>query len=189
MLEFITKLDFSVLYFIQEHIRTPFLDSVAAFLSDAFNGGILWFVLCGVLLLFRKTRPAGVMVLMAMGIAYFVGELGMKNIFCRLRPCDIDAGISLAVKNPASYSFPSGHTGSSFAAATALFLCNKKWGVPALVLAFIIGISRMYLFVHFPTDVIAGAVLGIISGIVAGAVFKKFDLKRKIQKFGINNVF
>ena len=57
------------------------------------------------------------MVLMAMTIAYFVGELGMKNIFCRLRPCDIDASVSLAVKKPTSYSFPSGHTGSSFAAA------------------------------------------------------------------------
>lgn len=189
MLDFISELDFSVLYFIQEHIRTPFLDAVASFLSAAFNGGLLWFVLCAWLLVFRKTRPAGVMVLMAMGITFLVGEFGMKNVFCRLRPCDIDAGISLAVKNPTSYSFPSGHTGSSFAAATALFLWNKKWGVPALVLAFIIGISRMYLFVHFPTDVLVGAILGTVSAVVVGIIFRKFDLERKIRKIGINNVF
>ncbi len=189
MFEFITRWDFSLLYFIQEHFRTPFLDGVAAFLSEAFDGGLLWIILCAGLLIFRKTRGAGVMILTAMGFALIVGELGMKNIFCRLRPCNLDTTISLAVEAPSSYSFPSGHTGSSFAAATALFLWSKKWGIPALVLAALIGFSRVYLFVHFPTDVLAGAVVGILCAVLAGFIFRKFELENKIRKIGINNIF
>ncbi len=189
MLDFITRWDFSVLYFIQEHLRTPFLDTVAAFLSEAFDGGLFWIGLCTVLLVFRKTRSTGIMMLCAMGCALLIGELGMKNIFCRLRPCIVDTSILLAVDLPKSYSFPSGHTGSSFAAAFALFLWNKKWGIPALALAALIGFSRMYLFVHFPTDVLVGAALGILCAWLAAFLFRKFDLENKIQKIGINNIF
>lgn len=189
MFEFITRFDFSLLYFIQEHLRTSFMDGVAAFLSEVFDGGLLWLILCAVLLIFRRTRSTGVMVLAAMGVALLIGEFGMKNIFCRVRPCVVDSSVPLAVDLPSSYSFPSGHTGSSFAAATALFLRNKKWGIPSLVLAAVIGLSRMYLFVHFPTDVLAGAVLGILCAILAGFIFRKFDLDNKIRKIGINNIF
>ncbi len=189
MFDFITRWDFSVLYWVQEHIRTPFLDTVAAFLSEAFDGGLLWIILCAGLLIFRKTRCAGLMLMASMGLALLIGELGMKNIFCRLRPCNLDTSVSLAVDAPNSYSFPSGHTGSSFAAATALFLWSKKWGIPALVLAALIGLSRVYLFVHFPTDVIVGALLGIACGLLAGFIFRKFELEYKIQKIGINHIF
>ncbi len=189
MLDFITQWDFSVLYFIQEHLRFPFLDSVSVFLSEAFDGGLLWIILCAGMLIFRKTRGVGVMILAAMGFALLIGEWGLKNIFCRMRPCVVDGSIPLAVDIPKSYSFPSGHTGSSFAAAFALFIWSKKWGIPALVLAGIIGLSRMYLFVHFPSDVLAGAVLGILCALLAGFLFKKFDLENKIQKIGINDIF
>lgn len=185
LLDFLAELDLTVLYWIQDNLRTAFGDSVAAFLSVAFNGGILWFVLSGVLLIFRKTRTAGCMVLAAMGIAFLVGELGMKNIFCRVRPCTIDDSVILAINRPGSYSFPSGHTGSSFAAATALFLWNKKWGIPALVLAAVIGFSRLYLFVHFPTDVLVGAFLGILSALFVDFLFRKLRLDRRIQSIGI----
>ena len=189
LLDLITRWDFSILYFIREHLQLPFLDSVSVFLSEAFDGGLLWLILCAVLLVFRKTRGVGIMMLCAMGFALVIGEWGMKNLFCRLRPCVVDPSVSLAVDVPKSYSFPSGHTGSSFAAAFALFLCSKKWGIPALVLAGIIGLSRMYLFVHFPTDVLAGAVLGILCALFACYLFRKFNLENKIQKIGINNIF
>jgi undecaprenyl-diphosphatase len=83
-------------------------------------------------------------------------------VFARIRPCDINTAISLLISRPLDYSFPSGHTMSSFAAAMVLFLTNKKIGIPALILAAFISLSRLYLYVHFPTDVLAGAVLGIL---------------------------
>lgn len=184
MTEFITQLDFSILYWVQEYIRTDFLDAVAAGLSMAFEGGIFWFVLSAILLVFRKTRTAGVMVIIAMGVYLVVGELGMKNIFCRERPCHVDPSVVLAVHAPSSYSFPSGHTGSSFAAAGALFACNKRLGVPALVLALIVGLSRIYLFVHYPTDVLVGALLGLFCAGIIAFLFRKFDVDRRIKSIG-----
>ncbi len=184
MLDYINQFDFSVLYWIQENIRTVFLDGFAGILNSVFNAGIFWIVLGAVLIIFRKTRTAGFMVLAAMGLALIVGELSMKNIICRPRPCHIDTAIALAVKRPDSFSFPSGHTGSSFGAATALFMWNKKWGIPALAVAALVGLSRLYLFVHFPTDVLAGAVLGILCGVLTGILFRKFRVESRILKNG-----
>ncbi|MBQ8000345.1 MAG: phosphatase PAP2 family protein [Ruminococcus sp.] len=184
MAEFITQFDFSILYWIQENIRTPFLDGVGAFLSYAFEAGIFWIVLALVLLVFRKTRTAGAAVLAAMLVALFVGELGFKNIICRERPCTLDPSVPLAIPAPSSYSCPSGHTGSSFAAAGGIFAFNKKLGVPALVLALIVGLSRMYLFVHFPTDVIFGIAVGLLSALTVYFIFKKFNVDRRLQGIG-----
>lgn len=179
--ENITSFDFSILYWIQENIRTPFMDVVGIFLDHAFYAGALWIVLAIVLLMFRKNRTAGAAMLGAMLIALLVGEWGLKNIICRERPCVIDPTISLAITPPSSFSCPSGHTGSSFAAAGGLFAFNKKLGIPALVVALLVGLSRMYLFVHFPTDVLAGAVLGLLSAFAVYLLFRKFDVDRRLQ--------
>lgn len=184
MIEAVTEFDFSVLYFIQDYMRTGFLDSVAWFLSVAFEGGLFWFAVSAVLLVFRRTRTAGVMVICAMGLAFLIGEVGMKNIICRPRPCHIDGTVPLVISMPESYSFPSGHTGSSFAAAGALFAFDKRMGIPALVLALFVGLSRMYLFVHFPTDVLSGLLLGLLCALAVAVIFRKFDLDRKIQRIG-----
>ncbi len=184
VIEAITNFDFSVLYWIQENLRSEFLDAVCRFLSISFEGGIFWFVVAAVLLIFRKTRTAGVMVIVSMGIVLLMGEFGLKNIFCRVRPCNIDTDVLLAIHRPSSYSFPSGHTGSSFAAAGAIFAYNKKLGIPALCVALIVGLSRMYLFVHYPTDVLAGMVLGLTVAFLVAFVFRKCDLDRRIQSIG-----
>ena len=181
MFEAITNWDFSVLYFLQENIRTDFLDGVAAILSVAFNAGIVWFVICALMAIPKKSRSAALMVLCAVVLAFVIGELTMKNIICRVRPCNVDTDILLAVSRPSSYSFPSGHSGSSFAAATAIFLWNKKWGIPALVLAMIVALSRVYLFVHYPTDVMVGAVFGALCAVAVYFVFKKFNLHTKLS--------
>ena len=188
LLEFINNLDFSVLYWVQEHLRCGFLDGLCSILSVAFEGGVGWFVICAVLLCFRKTRVVGVVMGISILLAFFVGELCMKNIFCRVRPCNQDLSVALAIKRPTAYSFPSGHTGSSFAAAMAIFLWNKKWGMPALIFASVMGLSRLYLFVHFPTDVLAGAVLGILCALTVWLVFKKYKIDDKINRLGIKTV-
>ncbi len=184
MLETITQWDFSVLYWIQETIRSPFMDSFCAMLSYAFEAGVFWIVTAVVLIAFRKTRVAGVALLCSMLLALLIGELGIKNIVCRERPCVADSSVALAIPMPSSYSFPSGHTGSSFAAASGIFAFNKKIGIPALAVALLVGLSRMYLFVHFPTDVLAGAVLGILCAFATYLIFTKTQFDRKLQSFG-----
>lgn len=91
----------------------------------------------------------------------------LKNLIQRPRPFTLLPGVSLLIPPPGSSSFPSGHTGSSFACAAAIFLLNRKWGVPALALAALIAFSRLYLSVHYPTDLLAGALLGVGSALLA----------------------
>ena len=95
------------------------------------------------------------------------GDCILKPLFARPRPCDVNTAITILVKRPHGHSFPSGHTASAFAAAFALWLQNRKLGVPALVLAAFIAFTRLYLYVHFPTDVLGGLVLGIALGFFA----------------------
>ena len=121
MVEWITNLDFSLLYWIQENLRADWLDAVCAFLSWAFGFGIPWIVLGVVMFFFKKTRAAGVMLITAVALTFFFNEVAIKNAVCRERPCVIDQTIELAVKRPTSYSFPSGHSSSVFAAVGVSF--------------------------------------------------------------------
>lgn len=182
MVEFITSLDFGVLYWIQENLRCAFLDEISAFLSVTFDLGIFWLALALIFVAFRRTRAWGLAMLLSVIITFVVGELGLKNIFCRVRPCNIDFSVPLAVERPEAYSFPSGHTGSSFAAAGALFGFNKRIGITALVLAASIGLSRIYLFVHYPTDVLAGMLLGLSVAFGVVYMFRKYALETRLGR-------
>lgn len=181
MLESITNLDFNVLYWIQENLRTDLLDSICAFLSWAFQLGIPWLILGAVLFCFKKTRVAGVVLVSAVVLTFFFNELAIKNAVNRERPCTIDPTIPLAIEKPSSYSFPSGHTASCFAAAGALLFTYKKIGIPIVAFAVIMGFSRMYLFVHFPTDVIAGAALGLLMAWVTVLIFRELKYDQKLN--------
>ena len=109
------------------------------------------------------------------------GHFFLKPLFARPRPCDINTSITMLVARPHGHSFPSGHTASGVAAAYALWLQNRKLGTPALVLAAFIAFTRLYLYVHFPTDVLGGAVLGIALGTAASA-FANYMANRKKKK-------
>ena len=113
------------------------------------------------------------MMLFSIIIGFLVGNVALKNIFERQRPCWIDPSVPLLVHVPSDFSFPSGHSMASFAGATAIYLNHKTWGIPALVLAALIGFSRLYLFVHFPTDVLAGTLVGILSALAVRKIFVK----------------
>ena len=119
------------------------------------------------LLLFRRTRKAGCAMATALVLYLVAGDYILKPLFARPRPCDANTAITILVKRPHGHSFPSGHTASAFAAAFALWLQNRKLGVPALVLAAFIAFTRLYLYVHFPTDVLGGLVLGLALGALA----------------------
>lgn len=160
-------MDLTIVRWAAEHLHGPFLDTVMPYVTALGDSGFIWVVICLVLLARKKTRRAGIFCGLALLIAYVSGELVIKNLIQRPRPFTLLPGVSLLIPPPGSFSFPSGHTGSSFAGATAIFLLDKKWGVPALALAALIAFSRLYLSVHYPTDLLAGALLGVGSALLA----------------------
>ena len=165
--------EFDLLYMIRTNLQCPFMDDFVKALSKiAGNYGHLWVVLGIVLLIFRKTRKAGFSVLLSYALVYLTGQLGLKDLIARERPCSIDTAVQLIVSRPSSYSCPSTHTAWAFAAATAVFMHKKSWGLLLCIPAAVIGFSRLYLFVHFPTDVLLGAVLGILMGVLAAVTVR-----------------
>ena len=147
--------------------RNPVMNAISIFFDYAGAHGEIWIAFTLLLLLFRRTRKAGFAMAVALVLYMAAGHFFLKPLFARPRPCDVNTAITILVKRPHGHSFPSGHTASAFAAAFALWLQNRKLGVPALVLAAFIAFTRLYLYVHFPTDVLGGLVLGIALGFFA----------------------
>lgn len=154
------EFELKILFWIREHLTDPFLDTVMPYVSSLARHGEFWILVALILLCFKKTRKAGVAMGIAMACGYVVGNIGLKNLFARTRPYDVTE-VELLVAKLSDFSFPSGHTLVSFEAAAALTYYHRRWGIAALVLAALIAYSRLYLFVHYPTDVLAGALLGI----------------------------
>ena len=182
--------DFPILDWIQANIANDFLDAFMPIITAFGNGGIFWMACAAVMLIFPKTRKTG----LAMGIALVLGLIFcnflLKPLVNRPRPFKVleDMGIivQLLIKEPGPHSFPSGHTIASFEAGVAMLLGNKKLGIPAFILAILIAFSRLYLYVHYPTDVIASIILGTLFAFIGHFVAKKIPLpegkKGKYQK-------
>ena len=144
-------------------LHTPFLDKLMVFITSLGNAGIIWMTI--VFLLIPKMRKTGAVMTAALIIDLLLCNVILKNLVARTRPYDVNTGVQLLVSRLHDYSFPSGHTAAAFASVTALYLAGeKKLWKPVLVLACLIGISRLYLYVHYPTDVLGGALAGAISG-------------------------
>ena len=159
--------DLPILDWIAANLWCPFLDAVMPAITALGDAGIFWMIIAAALLAFRKTRRVG----LGMGIAMLAGLLlcnvTLKPLCQRPRPYDYQYDvfgklIPLIIERQHDFSFPSGHTIASFEAAGVIVLNNKKWGVAALVLASLIAFSRLYLYVHYPTDVLVSMVLGIM---------------------------
>ena len=160
------RMDLSILYSIQDTCAHPALDAFFTYFTLLGNAGALWILIGLCMLLSPKWRFWGMCVLAALACVGLINELGIKNLVERVRPY-IEHGIATPhIFPPTSYSFPSGHTGCSFAAATVLALApiKKHWKALAWIVALLISFSRLYLFVHYPTDVLVGAVLGTLYG-------------------------
>lgn len=177
--DYITKIDFSILYYIQEHLRCSFLDFLMPLFGFIQEGGMVWIVISIILICFKKTRYCGFAILLAMGIDTLITEFAIKNIVCRVRPCNIDFSIKMLVSRPDSYGFPSNHSASAFAAATALLvtLKKKRWAILGYILATAIALSRLYVFVHFPSDVLVGAIVGSLIALLVCFLMKKTGFK------------
>lgn len=178
MIAFITEIDFSILFWIQAHVRTAWLDVVFPFLSVINNVGLFWIVLSVILLLFRRTRLCGICMLVCLAVDCALGEGLLKHIVMRERPCNVMPMDGMLIPKPTTSSFPSGHTASSFTAATAMFYHHKRAGIAAYGLAALIAFSRLYCYVHYPTDVLAGMVLGIaVACVLTPRVQQKLSAK------------
>ena len=168
MLETLLNIDGGLLLLIQEYARTPLLDKIMIFITSLGNGGMIWIAATILLLIPKKTRKVGIMSGVALLGSLIINNHIIKNIVQRPRPFVTFTDLQILIPTPSEFSFPSGHTASSFAAA-GVFYSNlpKKFGVPAVILAGLIGLSRLYLGVHYPTDVIAGIVMGILLSFMA----------------------
>ena len=151
---------------IQHLLRNEFLDAVMPFISSLGNAGIFWILLTVVLLIIPKTRKAGVASAIALVLMLVTGNMILKPLIARLRPFTVNTAIELLIPPPSDFSFPSGHTCASFVSATAILKNNRRLGIPAIILAVLIAFSRLYLYVHYPTDVFFGLLLGILAGLI-----------------------
>lgn len=178
MLKWLFLLDGGVLLWIQAHLRGPLQDAVIGFYTTLGNAGLLFIVLALVMLCFKKTRKTGIVVLFALAIGFVFTNLILKHLIARPRPWLDVAGLLPLIDETDPNSFPSGHTTCAFAFVSALWhVAPKTWMKwSALAAAIFMGYSRLHVGVHYPSDVLAGVVVGLLAGWTAYSLCKKRNL-------------
>lgn len=159
--------EFAILDFIQKYMTSSIMDKIMIGITTLGNSGMIWIALALLMLCNKKYRKTGMVLAIGLVGSLIIGNIILKPLFHRLRPFQLKEGIELLIMAPHDYSFPSGHTLASSICATILLKRERKLGIAALVLAILIAFSRLYLYVHFPTDVLGGAVFGAIIGILS----------------------
>lgn len=165
-MELIQSIDFSVLDFIREHFSCRFLDVFLGIFTALGNGGAVWIALTVGLLISKKYRRLGCVMAIGLTFCLLTGNLLLKLMIARDRPFIVNPDIVLAISPPSGYSFPSGHSYSSFMSAVIMAKYSRRLAAAAIPAAVLIAFSRLYFYVHFPTDVLAGTALGIIFGLI-----------------------
>ncbi len=158
--------EYSFLNWIQENLSAPWLDAVMTFITHLSDGGAIWIVAAVIMLLLPKYRRYGIVLAAVLILGGVLNSIILKPLIGRARPFEGLEEIMLLITPPADASFPSGHTLVSLSSAIVIFAANKKLGTLALVLAALTAFSRMYLYVHYPTDILAGAVLAVAISLV-----------------------
>ena len=179
--------DLPILDWIAANLWCPFLDTVMPVITMFGDGGIFWIAISVILLFTRKYRKVGLGMVFALSVGLLVCNIILKPGVARIRPYDFQMEyftkeIALIAGGMHDFSFPSGHTIASFEACTVLMLGNRKFGIPATVLAILVAFSRLYLYLHYPTDVIASIILGTAFGLLGYALAQKCDIDRLIPK-------
>lgn len=175
MLQWLLQADGGALLWIQDTLRCAFLDPVLTVYTKLGNAGLLWIVLSLVMLCFPKTRRAGFVSLVAMLLGLLCTNVVLKHLVGRTRPWLVVEGLVPLVAEPDPNSFPSGHTCAAFAAASAWWrTLPRRWmRVTGVVLAALMAFSRLYVGVHFPSDVLAGLAVGLLCGWLAWLIWKQ----------------
>lgn len=170
------------LLFVQEHLRVPVLDGVMTFITHLGDTGAIWIALALVLLAIPRTRKAGVVCAAALVLNLVLTNIALKNIIQRIRPYDVMESLKILVEAEHDFSFPSGHTACSFAGAWAMRrTLDKKFWIPAMVLAVLISLSRLYVGVHYPTDIIGGVIVGTFAAEAAYRLIRKYVPKFQLK--------
>lgn len=165
-------LDGNILLWIQENLRADWLTPVMQFITHLGGLGRIWIALSLILLCFKKTRWAGLAGIFGLIFSLLVNNMILKNLFARTRPYEVVEGLILLGKQATDFSFPSGHTGSSFAAAVAIFRTIGKGKMRWLLIVFaaVMAFTRLYIGIHYPTDILGGLITGILCGMAGAAL-------------------
>ena len=180
--------DLPILDWIQANLANPLLDKAMPYITMLGDAGIFWMVVAAILAFTKKYRKIGFGMAFAMAMGLLVCNIILKPAVGRIRPYDfqetLGVTINLLIEKQHDYSFPSGHTIASFEACTVMMLGSRKLGIPATLLAILIAFSRLYLYVHYPTDVIASVILGTLFGVLGYLLSHKltFSMKGKFLK-------
>ena len=166
--------DLPVLDWIQANLKSSVMDTVMPIITVFGDAGIFWMVVSALLFIFPKTRRTGLGMAIAMMIGLIVCNVTLTPLVARIRPYDLQAELGVTIQllgeRMHDFSFPSGHTIASFEAAVVMLKNSKKMGIPAMILAVLISFSRLYLYVHYPTDVIASVILGTLFALIGNAL-------------------
>jgi undecaprenyl-diphosphatase len=158
-------MDVTILNYVQDHCHNRFTDVFFTFLSRMGNGGAIWFCFAFYLFSTPHQKQYALMIFFAIAFSHLISQI-LKPIIGRPRPFVTYPGKQLLIHTPGGYSCPSGHSATSFAAATVLSMVGLQFAVAAFLLAFGIAFSRVFLFVHYPSDTIIGAALGVFCSIL-----------------------
>ena len=160
--------DFAINDWIASHLTADWLTPIMRFITSLGDGGIFWILLAVVFLCFKKTRRFGAAMAISLIISTIITNLTLKPLINRPRPYELRTieGLDTSLR-PGDASFPSGHTTVSFSGAFALFWQNKKAGAPTLALATLIAFSRLYFYLHHPTDILGGILVGLAASLLS----------------------
>ena len=176
--------DLPILDWIQANLQSPLMDKIMPIITLFGEGGIFWIAWAVLMLVIPKTRKIGIGMIIALLMGLLVCNVTLKPLVARIRPYDLQEQefgifINLLIERQHDFSFPSGHTIASFEAAVVLLKNSKKMGIPALILAILVSFSRLYLYVHYPSDVIVSVVLGTLFAFIGCALANKIKLPSK----------
>ena len=193
-MEALFQFESNLLLWIQEYLRSDFLDPIVKFITHSGDHGYLWIALLIILLCIPKTRRAAMIGAATLLLTFIVTNLCLKPLIGRTRPYEVIEGLTRIIEKQSDRSFPSGHTANSMAVGVSLWLVSKKYeiigdkklyfpkaaGRAVLVWSVLVGLSRLYVGVHFPTDVLGGAIVAILNTVIVFTVYKKWFEKKQI---------
>ena len=174
MLAILQNLDWSILHWIHNTLSCGALDFLMPKISALCDVGAIWLSAAILMLFSKKYRRYGIMLVFGIAAGYVIGNLFLKPLIARPRPCWLDSSVQMLIPAETDFSFPSGHALASAIGATILTMANRKFAFAAIPLAALIAFSRLYLYVHFPSDVLGGALLGILIGYFTVVVGRRF---------------
>ena len=170
--------DGQFLLFLQENVRNDVLTPIMKLMTHLGDKGIFWILIAVIMCFFKKTRPLGLTAGIALVFSVLINNALIKPNVGRIRPYEVIDGLKLLIEKQHDPSFPSGHSGASFAAAVVFLVKGpKKIGIPSIIMAFLIAFSRLYVGVHYPTDVIAGIITGTCCAIIAIMIWSIVEKK------------